>query len=600
MDSLKFKNKQKQIIIIIYFFVSFFTGLFLFNKNNYLKLGTQDWDQHYAYAEANIISLLKYHQLPLWNPYHCGGMTQIGNPQNDFLSPFFLVILFFGPIVGYKMLFLIYLFLGLLGSYYLGILFEISKLGSFFISFIYSFSVITVGFALGTTNFLGLLFLPFLCYFYVKSLFEHRIRDIIFSAFILALIFFGGFHYFLLIILFLFTLSFLEEYKQSLPIFLFVILLFLLLTAIKLIPALEILNKYPITIQNEINSGYSLKSLYMSLFSRQQTVSAFSNWGNSEARNIFNGLSFGFDENSMYVSIFSLILFILGLFNRKNKNTPLLIIFLFFLFMSFGYNINPSLYGTLHSLPILNTMRVAQRFRFFFIIPYIIFVGFGVDLVINKLSKVFKNKIIVKALIVLFLFLIIIDVIRINLTFLKNAFINSQVEFKKTNNFIQRCGTVNPSNLSYNSFSDEYLFTKAGFGSPICYEPIHFNSAIKCPKDEDYKGEYYLINSNKQIKITHWSPNIMIFDIDIKAKDELIINQNYDKDWKIEKNNSKSEIINHDGYIGVSLFPGKYRIKIYYLPNSFIEGSLISYLTLLLSLICLYLNRDKKIFCQKK
>src|SRR3989344_6023062 len=126
MDRFKFENREKLIISVLFILISFLASSVLLKDNKFYLLGAQDWDQRYVYAESSRRSILDYKQLPLWNAYHCGGMTQIGNPQNDFLSPAFLLIILFGPVVGYKLLFLLYLFVGLTGFYYLGLHHNIS------------------------------------------------------------------------------------------------------------------------------------------------------------------------------------------------------------------------------------------------------------------------------------------------------------------------------------------------------------------------------------------------------------------------------------------------------------------------------------------
>jgi len=50
--------------------------------------------------ERPPLSVAHFHQLPLWNPYECGGTPMIGDPQSRVLTPFFLIHLLFGPVVG--------------------------------------------------------------------------------------------------------------------------------------------------------------------------------------------------------------------------------------------------------------------------------------------------------------------------------------------------------------------------------------------------------------------------------------------------------------------------------------------------------------------
>ena len=59
-----------------------------------------DWDFTAQLNWVAYASVARFHQLPLWNPYKCGGMPLLGNPQSRFMTPLFLLHLLFGPVVG--------------------------------------------------------------------------------------------------------------------------------------------------------------------------------------------------------------------------------------------------------------------------------------------------------------------------------------------------------------------------------------------------------------------------------------------------------------------------------------------------------------------
>jgi hypothetical protein len=51
----------------------------------------------FAYELSAVDSVLNHGQLPLWNPYYCGGIYALGAPEVSFVSPTFLLSLLFGP-----------------------------------------------------------------------------------------------------------------------------------------------------------------------------------------------------------------------------------------------------------------------------------------------------------------------------------------------------------------------------------------------------------------------------------------------------------------------------------------------------------------------
>src|ERR1039458_614069 len=62
--------------------------------------GFLDWDFHLAFSWVQYDTIWRFHQIPLWNPYKCGGIPALGNPQDRILTPFTLVHLLAGPIAG--------------------------------------------------------------------------------------------------------------------------------------------------------------------------------------------------------------------------------------------------------------------------------------------------------------------------------------------------------------------------------------------------------------------------------------------------------------------------------------------------------------------
>src|SRR5678815_4605872 len=79
-----------------------------------------DWmDDHQfvAWEESDRMTLLRFHQLPAWNPYWCGGTVAIAAPEDPFLSPDFLLRLIYGVANGRRLTVLLLVVLGFEGMY---------------------------------------------------------------------------------------------------------------------------------------------------------------------------------------------------------------------------------------------------------------------------------------------------------------------------------------------------------------------------------------------------------------------------------------------------------------------------------------------------
>ena len=201
----------------------------------------------------------------------------------------------------------------------------------------------------------------------------------------------------------------------------------------------------------------------------QQGFELYRQWGLYQ-KDFLVGLNYNLDENSLYLGILPVVFFLWGIFKKGRKHIALLIIFLIFLWLSFGTNIEPSLYRLLHSLPFYRFMRVAQRYRFYFMIPLIVFIGFGFDDLVKKLIQALNNSAVKKVIATIFILFTVGDMLRVNNQLIKESFTISEPIVDKTDKFIQRCGILNYDNTGFidqpkliSSFSDEYLYLKNGW-----------------------------------------------------------------------------------------------------------------------------------------
>jgi hypothetical protein len=78
---------------------------------------TLDWQFFQFFDEIARKTLLEHHQLPIWNPYFCGGTTFIGNPQTTFLVPTFPLVLWFGTTFGQRLSNIVVLVVGCEGAW---------------------------------------------------------------------------------------------------------------------------------------------------------------------------------------------------------------------------------------------------------------------------------------------------------------------------------------------------------------------------------------------------------------------------------------------------------------------------------------------------
>lgn len=123
-----------------------------------------DWmDDHQfvSWEESDRMTFLRFHQLPAWNPYWCGGSVGIVAPEDPFLSPDFFLRLIFGVAHGRRLTILLLVMLGFEGTYRLCRRLDASCIGATFAALVYGATDRFVGFIHdGWIHFLGFELIP--------------------------------------------------------------------------------------------------------------------------------------------------------------------------------------------------------------------------------------------------------------------------------------------------------------------------------------------------------------------------------------------------------------------------------------------------------
>lgn len=132
-----------------------------------------DWmDDHqfYSWEQSDRTTLLRYRQLPAWNPFWCGGTAGIAAPEDPFLGPDFLLRLVFGVAHGRRLAIMLLVVLGFEGMYRLCRRFDSSAVASAFAAVVFGTCERFVSFIHdGWVNFMGFELIPFVLYFFVEG-----------------------------------------------------------------------------------------------------------------------------------------------------------------------------------------------------------------------------------------------------------------------------------------------------------------------------------------------------------------------------------------------------------------------------------------------
>lgn len=515
---------------LLFSFLYFFP--IIFSKGGF---GIQDWDQNFAWNEFTRVSIIKYNQFPQWNPFRCGGLPHFGNPEIGVISLQTILVLLLGTVLGIKASIVLYVSIGFFGFY----LYAKQKLGisaSILAALVYTFSGITSSFlSTGMVVFIVFAFVPYIILFYEKGMTSWR--SLLFASFLFALSFYNGYHISLLLGIYILCYSIIMSLaKRSLqPIIRFMLFATASTTFMipKLILAVELMRASPIKPID--HSGYSFAQLVNVLINPFQDL--YHDTG-------IPRYSWMADESSLYIGIPALFLFIFSFFRKNWKKTEIitLVLLLFLLLFAFGYQSFIPLYPLIRKLPVLDSFRVAQRFRFMLIIPLSLMVGYGLQYLAHKMPEK-ERKISTFC---------VIGLISIDLLYFahSNYFSKTLIYDVKVpppqKEFSQVRMAHYESHLVAGSIPKEYAETHAfsmwSFEYPTqlenkgvinCSDTVMSLKRAAGKDKKGYIGEWHLQNKGGDLKVVRWTPQEIELKVHLTKvlSDIVVVNQNYYPGW---------------------------------------------------------------------
>ncbi|MEZ4327169.1 MAG: hypothetical protein R3B40_18260 [Polyangiales bacterium] len=82
-----------------------------------LHTGFGDWQMVHHGWEAAWVSVTRFGEVPLWDPFHCGGVPQLGNPESQAFGPQFLLAFPLGTTLALKVLLILHAWFGFYWAY---------------------------------------------------------------------------------------------------------------------------------------------------------------------------------------------------------------------------------------------------------------------------------------------------------------------------------------------------------------------------------------------------------------------------------------------------------------------------------------------------
>ena len=522
--------------------------------------GIRDWDLFTTLLAAAVRSILEYGQFPFWNPYIGGGNILFAHPEVPVLNPLFGLLLIFGPLTGLKLQVLVVYFIGMAGFYKLARQLGISFWGSLLPPSVFMLSsYLTLHFVAGHVPFHYFCALPWLLYFYKKSL--DRPLHILSAGGVAAFMILGSGAavplLFSLFFLFLFSLFDIGQKHKFRPPFFAVLagLCGILFAAVKFFPMFDYLVRHPWIPERTVQTT-PLWILPDMFFNFNQSVFA----------DHIQGYFWGWHEYGAFIGLVVALLAIIGLIVRFKKDWPYLVLIIFSLLLVLGSFFPAlSLWDLLHHLPGFKSMRVPSRFSLLAIVCVAILAGRGADAILS----LFKHR--KGAMALVMLATVLGTHLFVCLPVLGQAFRRPPEHPRPRSEFKQIEGDPN---RMYTAFLSNMGTIKAAWLS--AYRPGRCILGFVGQTLEWYSDD----DAVRVIK-REFSPNRIAFEIETEKGGNLVISQGYDPGWRREDG---GEIKPRSDLVSFDVAPGENRIEIYYYPRYFTFGLVISIISILMAI----------------
>ena len=562
-------------------------------------VGETDWLQKASYLAAGKHSLLIYKQFPLWTPCFGGGYPFMGHPENMFYNPLLLALTLGGnEWLTMKMIAALAYCAGGAGMYlWTRKAIRYSIPGAFFSSLLFSFNSY-LPFHTCTGNFMEstYYYLPLLMF--LLFLAGKNLKWTIGAGLILAynILGDGGLqvpNMFLFLALFYLSGAILppkdnaRKAGRKLNALLLSFALAILFSSIKLVPVAELLRDSPRRMESyerAAEGSAGLKTLSASLLSRGPFK--------RDRQPTFPDGSFA--DSTIYFGIiplfFSAAAFILSWRKTRIFLPPLIV----FTLLTMGNKSPVDLFRVLWHLPVYCSLRMPNKY-FAFFIAFTVSATAGA-VVPGPSKKRPLNLLVISVAILSSLSLFTATIpYHISLT-------SGPPPLKSRHTFFHVL-SEREDGRHHRYEDDQYYLVLEGIGKINWYGNIYLGEnavpkfRYRYPDEKRgrfnpaYRGETFFLRGLSGAEIERWSPSILEVSVNVRENDVLIINQNYNRNWK----SSMGRVIDYEGLLAVGGLPtGEHEVKLYFDPASFKIGAVISSLSLLVALVWLFLPKKKQ------
>ncbi|WP_394846566.1 hypothetical protein LZC95_03770 [Pendulispora brunnea] len=516
----------------------------------------RDW---LPYEETARRTVLKYGQLPLWDPYYCGGLDLLGTPQSRYVSPTFLLSLLVGTLRAEALVPFAMILLGLEGTYRYARSRGASHFGATLAAPIYAASgLFAFSPALTWTNFFGFELVPW-AVLGVRRAMRGSMGGVAITAFAFAwMMGFGGTYSVPFAALFC-AFEIIDglialRRVRALKLVALAVVLSLALSAVRLWPLLQTMSMAPRIVGGA--QGLATKDLLPALFGQIHPD---------------NG---DFDIRGNYlVGGMCLAAVFAGLLRRRSAS--LVVAGAAAIWLAQGFSVPVSLFALLKRLPLYSALRYPERFLVLLALATAVVAALGV----TQLQVLARRRRWVVGLVGVTAGLLLVNLqpLVMNHHVAANGRVLAPPPVRMEQPFRQARGTR--WGVAY--------YGPMGLGCLSCYDayPVPQSPLLR----GDLDAEEYLEEPNAgKVTRTRWTPGAIWLHTEMRKPGRVLVNQNWHPGWRTNVGTVQSA----QGLLAIDVPAGNSDIVLRFLPRSAIGGAAISLTALGILIWLLRRRRD--------
>jgi len=547
--------------------------------------GSLDWRYFHYLFEAGRTSILEHGQFPGWSPWTCGGVPLHAAPQTPFLSPFYLLVLLFGTVLGMKLYVLGHILTGLAGGWYLARTLGYRGAATLFlpIAFVLGtrFTWIIQG---GQFTMLTFLFLPWILAFFIRSLRDMRYA-VAGAAFFALTIVEGGTYGAPMGAFFLGCYAlyrFVEGgFAWRAPASLAVILLVgVLLAAPKLIPMFGFWLDHPRTLP-PTDDALGLMDVLKMFFSRRASEYMVDRATDPHLKYAWWG------EYGAWIGPITVLLALCAFVLRTRRNLGWLLVGLASGTVMLGSLGNLSPWELLRGLPLFDSLRVPSRYSMLLTLAFAIAASGLLDELGRRLaarSREGKRGFPVWVPLLLCA-LTAADLVAFSWQVLWSIKHRSVPEVTRQAEFTKE----STARHSYETY------VRMNRGTLSCRNELLMSSKTRLPlKRLRRMSEEAEIHAplGAAFNLSSWSPNRMDLSFTSPAKAEVVFRTNYDPNWTSDAGALK----NKAGLLALDLRKGDHEVSIRYSSELLVDGlAVFAAVLAIILIIALRRSRSRRV-----